>query len=192
ATLTGEPVGIRLRIAGRHNVRNALAAAGAALAVGVSRQDIADGLTAFTPVGGRLCWFTARAGARVIDDTYNANPDSVRAAIDVLAAEPAPRVLVLGEMGEVGEQGPAFHAEIGRYARECGIEHLIAYGEACEPTVAAYGERAVLAKSIERLVARLEPLATAGTTVLVKGSRVMRMERVLAAICVDMPATEAH
>ncbi|MEZ5658586.1 MAG: UDP-N-acetylmuramoyl-tripeptide--D-alanyl-D-alanine ligase [Burkholderiaceae bacterium] len=192
ATAFGTPITLRLAIAGRHNVRNALAAAAAALALNIRPDFIAAGLAAFRPVNGRLCWLHGRAGARVIDDTYNANPDSVRAAIEVLAGEPAPRVLVLGAMAEVGERGPAFHAEIGRFARECGINHLLALGEACEPAVLAYGDRAVLAKDLRALLRALEPLAVAGSTVLVKGSRGMRMERVLAEICDEAPSAGGH
>ena len=125
------PIAFALHAAGRHNVRNALAAAAAALAVGCPGAAIASGLTAFRPVRGRsqsrrFNW-QGRERA-LVDDTYNANPDSVRAAIDVLAAMPAPRWLVLGDMGEVGTQGPAFHAEVGAYAASRGIEALWAAG----------------------------------------------------------------
>ena len=121
----------RLHIAGRHNVRNALAAIACALAAGVSLAAIAQGLEAFEPVKGRSRALGVKLGGRtmtLVDDTYNANPDSVRAAIDVLAELPGPRLLVLGDMGEVGDQGPQFHAEVGDYARERGIEHLFTLG----------------------------------------------------------------
>jgi hypothetical protein len=111
---------LTLRVAGRHNVRNALAATAAALGAGIALADVVRGLEAFAPVKGRSQLKSLRRGGRAIplvDDTYNANPDSVRAAIDVLAGLPAPRWLLLGDMGEVGDQGPAFHQEIGAYAR---------------------------------------------------------------------------
>jgi UDP-N-acetylmuramoyl-tripeptide--D-alanyl-D-alanine ligase len=120
----------------------------------------------------------AASGATVIDDSYNANPDSVRAAIDVLAACPAPAALVLGDMGEVGEHGPAFHREIGEYARSRGIGALYALGEASREAVKAFGAGARHFASPEELVKALPRDAT----LLVKGSRFMRMERVVAAL----------
>ncbi len=192
ADLLGHRTTIRLRIAGRHNVRNALAAAAGALALGLSQDVIAEGLAAFEPVRGRLRRMAARDGALVIDDTYNANPDSVRAAIDVLADEPPPRLLILGAMAEVGTNGPQFHEEVGRYARERSIERLVALGDACAPTVRAFGTGATLAADIDELLADVLPYAGKVSTVLVKGSRGMRMERVLSALCDDASAAEAH
>jgi UDP-N-acetylmuramoyl-tripeptide--D-alanyl-D-alanine ligase len=160
-----------------HNVRNALAAAACAVAVDIPVTSIAEGLTAFRPYTGRLQVKTARSGATVIDDSYNANPDSVRAAIDILASSPAPTALVLGDMGEVGEKGPEFHREVGEYAREKGVSRLLALGEATRDTVAAFGEGGRHFASVEELVAALK-----GETILVKGSRFMKMERVVAAL----------
>ncbi|WP_009971092.1 glutamate ligase domain-containing protein, partial [Burkholderia pseudomallei] len=145
------------------------------------------GLEAFAPVKGRLQVARAAAGslagATVIDDTYNANPDSMLAAIDVLAAQSAPRVLVIGEMGEVGDEGPAFHREIGAYARERGIDALFALGAATRPACDAYGAGARHFDDAAALVAAL--LAAnfgAHATLLVKGSRFMKMERVVDAL----------
>jgi UDP-N-acetylmuramoyl-tripeptide--D-alanyl-D-alanine ligase len=124
---------VHLHIAGRHNVKNSLAATACALAAGVSLATVAQGLVAFEPVKGRsraLVLHTSKGEITLVDDTYNANPDSVRAAIELLAALEGPRVLVLGDMGEVGSHGPAFHEEIGRYARARGIERLLAVGAA--------------------------------------------------------------
>jgi UDP-N-acetylmuramoyl-tripeptide--D-alanyl-D-alanine ligase len=166
-----------LAIPGLHNVRNALAAAACAVAVDIPVTSIAEGLTAFRPYTGRLQVKTARSGATVIDDSYNANPDSVRAAIDILASSPAPTALVLGDMGEVGEKGPEFHREVGEYAREKGVSRLLALGEATRDTVAAFGEGGRHFASVEELVAALK-----GETILVKGSRFMKMERVVAAL----------
>ena len=167
-----------LAIPGLHNVRNALAAAACAHAAGVPPAAIGAGLGAFRPYSGRLQVKRAASGATVIDDSYNANPDSVRAAIDVLAACAAPTVLVLGDMGEVGEQGPALHREIGAYARASRIGALYGIGEASREAVKAFGADGRHFDSQEQLVAAL----SAGATVLVKGSRFMRMERVVAAL----------
>jgi UDP-N-acetylmuramoyl-tripeptide--D-alanyl-D-alanine ligase len=121
----------------------------------------------------------------VIDDTYNANPDSVRAAIDVLARAGAPRILVLGDMGEVGAEGPAFHREIGDYARAAGIDRLYAIGAQAALAAVAFGSGARHFALVDDLVATLAAEAAPGTTVLVKGSRFMRMERVVAALAGD-------
>ena len=168
----------RLAIAGLHNVRNALAAAACAHAAGVPVATIGRGLEAFMPYSGRMQLKRTQSGATLIDDSYNANPDSVRAAIDVLAACQAPTVLVLGDMGEVGTQGPQFHREIGAYARERGVGALFALGEASREAVAAFGKGGRHFASPEHLQAALP----AAATVLVKGSRFMRMERVVAAL----------
>jgi UDP-N-acetylmuramyl pentapeptide synthase len=166
-----------LAIPGIHNVRNALAAAACAHAVGITASTIAQGLTAFRPYTGRLQVKQAVSGATVIDDSYNANPDSVRAAIDVLASCPPPTALVLGDMGEVGEHGRQFHREVGEYARAKGVTQLLAMGEATRDTVAAFGSGARHFAAMEELLLQIE-----AKTILVKGSRFMKMERVVAAL----------
>ena len=166
-----------LAIPGLHNVRNALAAAACAVAAGVPAASIGAGLSAFRPYTGRLQVKQAPGGITVIDDTYNANPDSVRAAIDVLVSCPGPTALVLGDMGEVGEQGPQFHREIGEYARAKGVGRLLALGTATPQAVAAFGAQARHFDSVEALLAALQ-----AKTVLVKGSRFMKMERIVAAL----------
>ena len=166
-----------LAIPGLHNVRNALAAAACAHAVGIKPSTIAQGLTAFRPYSGRLQVKRAASGATVIDDSYNANPDSVRAAIDVLATCPAPTALVLGDMGEVGERGGEFHREVGEYARAKGVTQLLAMGEATRETVAAFGQGARHFAAVEELIAQIQ-----AKTILVKGSRFMKMERVVSAL----------
>jgi UDP-N-acetylmuramoyl-tripeptide--D-alanyl-D-alanine ligase len=175
---------IRTRIAvpGEHNVHNALAATAAALAINVAPGVIASALAAFTAVGGRGVRLRAAGGADLIDDSYNANPDSVRAAIDLLAGLPPPRVLVLGDMGEVGNRGAEFHREVGAYARSRGIDRMLATGEATRATCAAFGVGAEHFGDLEALAERAGELAQPGTTILVKGSRFMRMERVVAAL----------
>ncbi len=181
-TLCGERLSVKLSIAGRHNVRNALAAAACAHAAGIATDAIVRGLTDFRPAAGRLRNLQAASGARLIDDSYNANPDSVRAAIDVLAACPGPRVLVLGDMAEVGVSGPEFHEEVGRYARDCGLEHLLACGPASRVTAIAFGTGAEHFGDGLAAIDRARELAAAGSTVLVKGSRSMAMERVVSAL----------
>ena len=171
-----------LAIPGLHNVRNALAAAACAYAAGIGPQKIGEGLAAFRPYTGRLQVKQAAGGATVIDDTYNANPDSVRAAIDVLASCPPPTALVLGDMGEVGTQGPEFHREVGAYARSRGIGRLYAMGEASRHAVEAFGDAGIHCGSLEQLLDKVREKTSPGTTFLVKGSRFMKMERVVAAL----------
>ena len=166
-----------LAIPGIHNVRNALAAAACAYAVGIEPNTIGEGLTAFRPYAGRLQVKKAAGGATVIDDSYNANPDSVRAAIDVLASCPPPTALVLGDMGEVGERGAEFHREVGAYARSKGVSQLLALGEATKHAVDAFGAGARHLATVDEIISSLE-----ANTVLVKGSRFMKMERVVAAL----------
>jgi UDP-N-acetylmuramoyl-tripeptide--D-alanyl-D-alanine ligase len=177
---------LSLPVAGTHNLRNALAATTATLAIGIDLDTIRIGLESFRPVAGRGSVFRTTSGARVIDDTYNANPDSVRAAIDLLAQAPAPRILVLGDMGEVGEQGPAFHREVGVYASERGIETLLATGALSAQAVLAFGQlesgRARHFDDIATLIAAARSAALPESTLLAKGSRFMRMERVVEAL----------
>ena len=178
---TGKPdqrFDLRLAAAGLHNVRNALAAIACALAAGIDSGAVVRGLEAFTPVSGRLQRKTAACGATVIDDSYNANPDSVRAAIDVLAQAPEPRILVLGDMGEVGTQGQQFHEEIGAYAISRGIRTVFATGELARHLVAS-GARHF--EQFDELLAALDTTlgSKSDATVLVKGSRFMKMERVV-------------
>ncbi len=178
----------QLHIAGRHNLRNALAATACALAAGAPLAAIAQGLSAFEPVKGRSRAFGIQLQGRVItvvDDTYNANPDSVRAAIDVLAELTGPRLLVLGDMGEVGDQGPQFHAEVGAYARTKNIEKMAAIGSECAQTAIEFvankeppPHHADMPSLIQTVLRELPHVSS----VLVKGSRFMKMEQVVQAI----------
>ncbi len=181
STPTGDAT-IALVAPGRHNASNALAATTVALAIGVPLAAVVRGLESFRPVSGRLAATRAANGAAVIDDTYNANPDSVRAAIDVLASAPSPKWLVLGDMGEVGAQGPAFHREAGVYARERGIDRLLTTGTLAGDAAAAFGAGAEHFATVEALADHVAAAARPGTTVLVKGSRFMRMERIVVAL----------
>ncbi len=175
-------VALRLEIAGLHNVGNALAAIAAATAAGAGLAAVRSGLESFRAVKGRLQRKAGSAGAAVIDDTYNANPDSVRAAIDVLADLPGRRILVLGDMGEVGDKAGQFHDEIGGYAKSMGLESLLALGDHAAAAAHNFGDGARHFVRVEDLIAALRPELGPDVTVLVKGSRFMRMERVVDAI----------
>jgi len=175
-------VNTTVAIAGRHNAQNAVAAAAGALALGAPLDAVRQGLAAFEPVAGRSRALRLLRWGReftLVDDSYNANPDSVLAAIDVLAELPAPRWLVLGDMGEVGAHGPEFHAEVGRHAAARRIERVWTVG-----TLSRHTAEACQAQHFERvdeLVAALGAAAPAAS-VLVKGSRFMKMERVVRAL----------
>lgn len=171
-----------LRVPGVHNARNALAAIAAATAVGVPLETCVQALSRFSAVKGRLQVWMAANGTTVLDDSYNANPDSVRAAVDVLAGAAGPTALVLGDMGEVGEKGLAFHREVGAYAASRGIGSLLTLGELAAHASVAFGKGAIHYGSMDALLAALRDVLTPAHTVLVKGSRFMRMERVVAAL----------
>lgn len=167
---------LQLPVPGLHNVRNALAAAACCMAAGAPLDVICAGLSKFTAVKGRMQAHRLD-DAILIDDTYNANPDSVRAAIDVLATLKAPTMLVLGDMGEVGDNGPAMHYEVGEYARERGINHLVTLGQATQESAHAFGAAAVICGTVEQAleaIRRFNPVS-----LLIKGSRFMRMERIV-------------
>jgi len=170
---------VTLQVPGQHNAMNALAAAAAACALDVGHGSIVAGLSGFTGVKGRLQRKPALHGSTFIDDTYNANPDSVKAALAVLAQQPGKKLLVLGDMGELGDDAAAMHAQIGLAARGAGVDRLLAMGELTKETVGAFGAGAMHFERIQELLAELENALTPDTTVLVKGSRFMQMERVV-------------
>lgn len=171
---------VELQVPGAHNVRNALAATAAAVALNIPLAAISGGLKNFGGVAGRLQRKAALHGAVLIDDTYNANPASLLAAMKVLAqAQGSKKILVLGDMGELGADAPHFHAEIGAEARNLGIQKLLALGDLSGYAVDEFGEGATHFKRIEDLLACLEQHLDAASTVLVKGSRFMKMERVV-------------
>ena len=188
---------IQLNTLGSHNVRNALAASAVAIGAGLSLEQIKAGLELFVPVNGRMQSKPLNTGRTLIDDSYNANPDSVRAAIDVLKQSGNTSWLVLGDMGEVGDQGPSFHEEVGAYAAEQGVSKLFALGEQCKFAVQAFNESekfspassATHFSTLDQLLEELnEALADQESSqqlhldILVKGSRFMRMERVVQAL----------
>ena len=175
-------VEIRLSIPGRHNARNAVAAAAACLAAGLPLAAVVAGLESFAGVKGRLQRRAGIKGAEILDDTYNANPDSVRAGIDVLAATIGRKLLVLGDMGEIGDASGQYHDEIGGYAKSQGIDRLYALGDAAQQAVRNFGEGAKHFCNVEKLIAAVDKELGPETTVLIKGSRFMKMERVADAL----------
>jgi UDP-N-acetylmuramoyl-tripeptide--D-alanyl-D-alanine ligase len=177
----GEKVDVYLPLLGRQNVANALAAAAAAQAVGTSADDIVAGLARATPVRGRLKASAGRAGAVIVDDSYNANPGSARAALDYLGALPGTRIFVLGNMAELGPSGADLHREIGEYARDrCDL--LVAIGALAKHAADAFGPQAKTFADIDAARADIEPKLANGVTVLIKGSRVMGLERLARAL----------
>lgn len=176
---------ITLSIPGLHNAKNAMAAAACALAAGAPLAAIKLGLESFSPVKGRLVAQTVSLNEQsflLLDDTYNANPDSMRAAIDVLARLPSPRWLVAGDMGEVGSEGPRFHADIGAYAKHCGIDKLFGLGEQCLHAIEAFGQGGLynLDRNTFAHTILAELLESPPASVLIKGSRFMKMEEFVA------------
>ena len=173
---------VRLSIPARHNVANALAAAACAYAVGISAEQIVSGLESFAGVGGRLQVLSGINGSTLIDDSYNASPTSAQAAIDVLASYSGRRVLVLGDMAELGASTDQLHADLGVCAREAGIDSLVASrsgGFLTKHTIDAFGQNGHLFASVEELVGHLREVADSETTFLVKGSRASAMDKVV-------------
>jgi UDP-N-acetylmuramoyl-tripeptide--D-alanyl-D-alanine ligase len=175
-------IDVTLAVPGFHNARNACAAAAATLAAGASLDAVRQGLAGFAGVKGRLQRRAGRKGSLVVDDSYNANPDSMRAAIDVLASVPGKSIFVMGDMGEAGSAAGQFHDEVGGYAKSHGIDRLLCVGEMSAAAARNFGEGGQHFERIEDLVKALLAELDAQTTVLVKGSRFMRMERVADAI----------
>ncbi len=171
-----------LHMPGQHNARNALLAAAATLAAGIPLAQVLAGLESFCGVPGRLHQRHGLYGACVLDDSYNANPDSFRAGIDVLAQTIGHTILVMGDMGEVGRGSAQYHDEIGGYAKSQGIDRLFALGEHSQLAARNFGDGGQYFGNVHDLISQLKKELTPETTVLVKGSRFMRMERVVEAI----------
>jgi UDP-N-acetylmuramoyl-tripeptide--D-alanyl-D-alanine ligase len=185
---------LNLAIAGEHNVRNALAAAACAWALGVvSHDQIAKGLQAFRPVKGRLVSHqrirSDNTRLTLVDDSYNANPDSVLAAIALLAQMPAPRCLVLGDMGEVGSQGPQFHEEVGLAALNASLDEVYLLGDLTKYCLRPFEKNSSSVSQVQHFVHRDELVAqllsSRCNSVLVKGSRFMAMDRIVDAVLAD-------
>lgn len=183
---------LTLALAGEHNVMNALAAAAAAYGAGASLDAIVDGLARVRAVAGRLEIKALPGGARLIDDSYNANPASVRAGLRALAALEGQHWLVLGEMRELGPESAQLHAEIGEVARQGGVTRLFAVGEEARHAVEAFGTGATWFAAVEELTAVLGAELVPGVTVLVKGSRSNRLERVAVALGAGTSDGRAH
>ena len=182
------PVGmfpVAMQVRGEHNVRNAVAACAAAHVLEIPLRAMHDGLASFGGVPGRQQRRRGRAGGVVIDDSYNANPESMKAAAQVLAAEPGRRIFVMGDMGELGPESAAMHAEVGRFAKEAGVDALMALGEQSRHAVQAFGSGAMHFNDIESLTKAAAREAGAGAAILVKGSRFMQMERVADALAAN-------
>lgn len=176
------PIGelsVKLKVQGEHNISNALAASATAYALGVSLADIGRGLESFTGVYGRLERKAGANGSVVIDDTYNANPDSMKAAIDVLAKLTGKKLLILGDMGELGPDAKNMHTEVGAYAKAAGLTTLYCLGDLSVEAVRSFGSGAEHFGSPEAIAQAVLPQLETGVTVLVKGSRFMQMERVV-------------
>jgi UDP-N-acetylmuramoyl-tripeptide--D-alanyl-D-alanine ligase len=173
---------VRLNVGGRHNLRNALAAAAAAVSAGASLEQVSTGLAAMQPVSGRLQPGRTMHGARLIDDSYNANPSSMRAGIDVLTRLPGTAWLVMGDMGELGDHASSSHVDIGRYAREQGVRRLFATGPLSTLAVESFGAGAAWYPDTDSLARAVGEQITPEVTLLVKGSRSNRLERVVASL----------
>jgi len=183
--IKNQTIRIQVNSPGEHSVRNALMASAMAYVAGAGLKDIQAGLANFSAVGGRMSRHSGLNHSCVIDDSYNANPGSVRVAIDVLSARKGIRILVLGDLGELGENAPALHAELGVYARQKNIDHFFTLGVLSEYASRAFGIQAGQHHFTERdsLIARLKILAAPTTTILIKGSRSANMDLVAAALC---------
>ncbi|MFM2289143.1 MAG: hypothetical protein RL684_2286 [Pseudomonadota bacterium] len=182
AAQAGQGIEVSLALAGSHNVHNALAAAAAALAAGATLAQVAEGLALVRPVEGRLQLKRGAHGAWLIDDSYNANPSSVRAALEMLSALPGRRWLVLGDMAELGAHAEESHREAGALARECGVERLWAYGSLASLAAERFGAGASRSADLGELAGELRPQLAGDVRLLVKGSRVNRLERLVAAL----------
>jgi UDP-N-acetylmuramoyl-tripeptide--D-alanyl-D-alanine ligase len=180
-----------LPLGGLHNLRNALGAAAAACAAGASIEQIVVGLASMKTVAGRLELKPAINGAFIVDDSYNANPSSLKAGLDATRGFAGARWLVLGEMKELGDSSDELHAEVGRYARQAGIERLLAVGEGSRFSVEAFGPGGRWFADLDALIREARAQLTSGVVVLIKGSRANRLERVSAALSVS-PSTSTN
>lgn len=174
-----ESIDINLPLLGKHNIANALAAAAACLAAGIDLNAVKKGLESMEPAPGRLLMHTLSNGVNIIDDTYNANPFSLQAAVETLSTFAGKKILVLGDMKELGEDAKTIHQSAGEKIRSAGIDYLFTFGELSENAAQTFGEGAYHFNEQEKLVNALKPFLFNTTTILVKGSRSMKMERVI-------------
>jgi UDP-N-acetylmuramoyl-tripeptide--D-alanyl-D-alanine ligase len=187
-------VAFNLNVLGKHNVSNALAASAVAVALGVNNEAIAAGLAQFKGVQGRLQQHVGYQDAVVIDDTYNANPDSMKVAIDVLVNQhdASQTIFVMGDMAELGCDAGVMHAAIGQYAGQKGVSKLLSFGQVSQLGSGAFGTQGQHFQTLDALVSAVKKEMHAGTCVLVKGSRSMKMERVVEAIVKDKKLGSTH
>ncbi len=181
------PIGktaIYLKVIGRHNVSNALGAAAMAYAAGATLEQIKAGLEKFVPVKGRMKLHSGVAGSIVIDDSYNANPGSVKAAIDAISQWQGNKVLVLGDMGELGANASQLHREIGEYARDQAIENILTVGQLSREASKVYGKKGLHFPDQESLINYCKSIATNEIVFLVKGSRSSKMEYIVGELTV--------
>jgi UDP-N-acetylmuramoyl-tripeptide--D-alanyl-D-alanine ligase len=181
----GSPLGtvaVRLPMVGRHNVRNALAAAAAATAGGASLAAVQNGLATVSNVAGRMRAAVTSSGMTIFDDSYNANPGSVRAAIEFLSGREAEQWLALGDMAELGPDSAELHGAAGAHAKEAGIARLFCIGEQARSAAAAFGNGAETFDSIDTMAEAIRADERTGVVLLVKGSRCMGLERLVAAL----------
>ena len=183
---------VQLAVPGQHNVMNALAAAAVTAALEVGFDDIREGLEAFSGVSGRLASCYTSAGARVINDTYNANPLSMQAAMNVLVSSGADTWLVLGDMAELGGEEEILHRQVGEQARALGVKHLLATGDLARFAVDAFGPDARFFQDRQQLIEQLQQGITEESVVLVKGSRSMGMEQIVNALIDEHKVQEVH
>ncbi len=183
---------VRIAVPGAHNVMNALAAAALAAALDIDLAHVVHGLEAFGGVSGRLASCYTLGGAQVINDTYNANPLSMKAAIDVLVNSGEDTWLVLGDMGELGDEKEALHRQVGAQARDSGVRHLLATGDLARFAAEAFGKGAQFFEDREQLIDELRQGLDASSVVLVKGSRSMSMEQIVNALVDDKHVQGAH
>lgn len=172
-----------LQLLGRHNALNAMAAAAACMVMGVTLDTIATGLTQARPISGRLKPYHGKGGASIIDDTYNANPSSLETALQVLAAQPGQKILVFGDMAEIGLQAADSHRDVGVSARQAGIDRLFTLGNMARHAARSFGVGAQSFDDYPTLIDALQPLLAPDVSVLIKGSRCMTMENILSGIC---------
>jgi UDP-N-acetylmuramoyl-tripeptide--D-alanyl-D-alanine ligase len=177
---------VSLQVPGLHNVKNALAAATAAFVLGVPCDQIAAGLHLYSGIAGRLQRMALPGGDVILDDSYNANLESAQAALSVLGAESGQKILVMGDMGELGAAAGTVHADIGGFAKRAGVDRLFALGTESVETVRNFGSGATHYSDVDELISDLRSALNGSTTVLVKGSRFMRMERVVKALTGDL------
>jgi UDP-N-acetylmuramoyl-tripeptide--D-alanyl-D-alanine ligase len=189
------PLGTRaavLNLAGLHNLRNALGAAAVAYAAGATLDDLVTGLASMRSVAGRLELKPALNGAFLVDDSYNANPSSLKAGLDAFASFGGERWLILGEMMELGPASDELHAEVGRYARTAGVSQLLGIGARARFAVAAFGAGGHWFEDLDALIAHAKVALVPGLAVLIKGSRANRLERVSAALSLTPGASHGH